>query len=85
MVKSEKDSSEKVQQRYRSTCPINYALETFGDKWSLLILRDIVRYRKRTYGEFLSSDEEIATNILVDRLIRLEQSGILRKLIDKTD
>ena len=73
------------KQNYRSTCPVNYALEMFGDKWSLLIIRDIVRYHKCTYGEFLHSDEKISTNILADRLNRLEYVGILRKTLDKKD
>ncbi len=71
--------------QYRSKCPVNYALETFGDMWSLLIIRDIIRYEKRTYGEFLSSDEKISTNILADRLSRLVQVGILKKMPDKID
>src|SRR5689334_12259386 len=68
----------KKQQR-RSDCPINFSLETFGDTWSLLIVRDIVYFGKRTYREFLDSDEHIATNILADRLTLLEERGILRK------
>ena len=63
----------------RSDCPISFALETFGDTWSLLIVRDIVYFGKKTYGEFLESDEGIATNILASRLEQLEQSGILTK------
>jgi DNA-binding HxlR family transcriptional regulator len=63
----------------RSDCPINFALETFGDPWSLLIIRDIVYFGKRTYGEFLASEEKMATNILASRLARLEQQGILVK------
>lgn len=63
----------------RSDCPINFSLETFGDRWSLLIVRDIVYFGKRTYGDFLDSDERIATNILADRLARLEGEGILIK------
>jgi len=63
----------------RSDCPINFALETFGDPWSLLIIRDIVYFGKRTYGEFLASEERMATNILASRLARLEQQGILVK------
>lgn len=63
----------------RSDCPINYALEMFGDKWSLLIIRDILYLGKKTYGEFLESDEGIATNILANRLAELEQKGILAK------
>src|SRR5690348_16400085 len=69
----------------RSDCPINFALETFGDTWSLLIIRDIVYFGKQTYGEFLASDEGIATNILANRLARLEQQGILMKLPHPTD
>ena len=71
--------------QYRSTCPVNFALETFGDMWSLLIVRDIIGHKKSTYGEFLESDEKISTNILADRLRRLEQVGILRKTPDKND
>ena len=52
----------------KSHCPVNFALETFGDAWSLLIVRDIVFWGKRTYGEFLSSAEGISTNILSARL-----------------
>ena len=63
----------------RSDCPINFALETFGDPWSLLIIRDIVYFGKKTYGEFLASDERMATNILASRLAHLEQQGLLRK------
>lgn len=63
----------------RSDCPINFALEMFGDPWSLLIIRDIVYFGKRTYGEFLASEEGMATNILASRLARLEEQGILVK------
>ena len=61
----------------RSDCPINHALETFGDTWSLVIIRDIVYFGKKTYGEFLDSDEGIATNILACRLDQLVERGIL--------
>lgn len=64
---------------YRSTCPINFLLEMIGDSWSLLILRDIVYFGKKTYGEFVSSDEKIARNILAARLKRLQDEGILAK------
>ncbi|HYD59852.1 MAG TPA: helix-turn-helix domain-containing protein [Noviherbaspirillum sp.] len=63
----------------KSHCPVNFALETFGDPWSLLIVRDIVFWGKRTYGEFLESGEGISTNILAARLAHLEQKGILSK------
>ena len=75
----------KHTQHRRSDCPINFALETFGDTWSLLIIRDIVYFGKQTYGEFLASEEGIATNILANRLARLEQQGILAKLPHPTD
>ncbi|MCR9154351.1 MAG: winged helix-turn-helix transcriptional regulator [Croceimicrobium sp.] len=61
----------------RSDCPINYALEFLGDKWSLLIIRDLVFEGKQFYKEFLKSKEGIATNILSDRLKRLEQLGVV--------
>ena len=69
----------------RSHCPINFGLEAFGDKWSLLILRDILFRGKRTYGEFLKSEEGFATNILASRLAMLEEEGILRKRANPED
>src|SRR5437879_1445386 len=77
--KSRVPFSMKHTQHRRSDCPINFALETFGDPWSLLIIRDIVYFGKKTYGEFLESEEKMATNILASRLARLEQLGILVK------
>jgi len=70
---------------YRSNCPVNFGLEAFGDRWSLLIIRDIIFWGKKTYGDFLRSDEQIATNILAARLSSLEASGILTKVPDATD
>jgi DNA-binding HxlR family transcriptional regulator len=64
---------------FRSQCPISTALDIFGDKWSLLILRDLIFNNKNTYGEFLNTDEKIATNILADRLATLEVAGIISK------
>ena len=69
----------KHKHQRRSDCPINFALELFGDPWSLLIIRDIIYFGKKTYGEFLASEEGMATNILALRLARLEQQGILVK------
>ena len=63
----------------RSDCPISFSLDIFGDKWSLLIIRDIMFKDKRNYGEFASADEKIATNILADRLSILEKTGIIKK------
>jgi len=65
-----------------SGCPIAFGLDTFGDRWSLLIIREIMLKGKKTYSEFLEADEGIATNILVDRLKHLEAEGILVKSRD---
>jgi DNA-binding HxlR family transcriptional regulator len=69
----------------RSNCPLNVALEFFGDKWSLLILRDMLVLGKSRYGEFLNSPEGISTNILASRLKKLEGCGLLEKLADPQD
>jgi DNA-binding HxlR family transcriptional regulator len=63
-------------------CPFTYALDIFGDKWSLLILRDLIIFGKRTYKEFAGSGECIATNILADRLTKLEKDGMITKKVD---
>ncbi len=63
----------------RSACPISTALDILGDKWTLLIIRDLMFTGKRTYGEFLQSEEKIATNILADRLLILEKTGLVEK------
>lgn len=65
--------------RRRSTCPISSALDIFGDKWSLLVLRDLLFRGKRHYRQFHASEEGVATNILADRLERLEEAGLIRK------
>lgn len=64
----------------RSDCPISCSLEIWGDKWSLLIVRDLMFAKQCTYGDFLKSDEKIATNILASRLQTLEGHGIITKL-----
>ena len=69
----------------RSHCSVNYGLEVFGDRWSLLIIRDIVFAGKKTYGEFLKSEEGIATNILASRLALLEEQGILSRTPSPSD
>jgi len=66
----------------KSFCPINQALEVIGDKWTLLIIRDMVFYGKRYFREFLNSDENIASNILTNRLKMLEESNIVVKSKD---
>ena len=63
----------------RSLCPVSSALDIIGDKWSLLIVRDLVFEGKNTYGQYLRGEEGIATNILADRLEWLEQTGIIKR------
>jgi len=65
--------------KIRSHCPINFTLEHFGDKWSLLIIRDLMFKEKRHYNEFLESDEKVSTSVLGDRLKMLEELGIISK------
>jgi DNA-binding HxlR family transcriptional regulator len=64
---------------HRSDCPISSSLDIWGDKWSLLIIRNMMFYDLNTYGEFLSAPEKIATNILADRLLKLEEAGLIAK------
>jgi DNA-binding HxlR family transcriptional regulator len=68
-------------EKTRSDCPISCSLDVFGDKWSLLIIRDIMLRGKLSYSEFLQSEEKIATNILVNRLSVLEAENILAKKV----
>ena len=63
----------------RSDCPVNYGAQTFGDSWSLLILRDMVTVGKRTFGEFHESDERIGTSALTQRLVELEVRGVIKR------
>lgn len=70
------------QTKRKSDCPINFALEIFGDKWTFLVVRDLMFKGKHYYGEFLLSEEKIATNILADRLMILETNGIISKSND---
>ncbi len=67
------------QPKKRSECPISCSLDIWGDKWSLLIIRDLMFANKCTYGDFLKSAEGIATNILASRLQALEENGIIEK------
>ncbi|MEM8488029.1 MAG: helix-turn-helix domain-containing protein [Bacteroidota bacterium] len=63
----------------RSPCPISSTLDILGDKWTLLIVRDMLRSDKHRYGDFLTSKEGIRTNILADRLRRLCDHNIVEK------
>lgn len=69
----------------RSDCPISSALDHLGDKWSLLVIRDIALFGKQSYGALLESAEGIATNILSARLSSLEKSKIIEKQADPSD
>ena len=69
----------------RSGCPLNASVEMLGDRWSLLIIRDMMLRGSRTYKEFMDSYEGIATNILADRLRKLEAHGIITTERDPLD
>lgn len=69
----------------RSGCPISLGLELFGDPWSLLIIRDLMFKGRQTFKEFQGAGEGMATNVLSDRLARLEGAGILARRRDRTD
>ena len=66
--------------RKRSDCPVSCSLDIWGDKWSLLIIRDLMFAKECTYGDFLKAQERIATNILASRLQSLEENKIIKKL-----
>lgn len=66
-------------------CPIRFGMGIFGDKWTLLIIRDLMFKGKRYYGEFTDPEENIASNILADRLKKLEDHGIITKERDPTN
>jgi DNA-binding HxlR family transcriptional regulator len=70
-------AAKKAAPKRRSGCPLNASVEMLGDRWSLLIVRDMMIRGFQTYKEFLASDERIATNILADRLRKLEGHGII--------
>jgi DNA-binding HxlR family transcriptional regulator len=67
------------EMKKRSECPLSCSLDIWGDKWSLLIIRDLMFNKKSTYGDFLKSAEGIATNILASRLKVLEENNIIEK------
>jgi DNA-binding HxlR family transcriptional regulator len=69
----------------RSGCPLNASVEILGDRWSLLIVRDMMLRGFRTFQQFLDSYEKIATNILADRLRRLQAHGVISPQRDPSD
>ncbi len=78
-------AKKKARPKRRSGCPLNASVEILGDRWSLLIIRDMMLRGFRSYKEFLGSYEGIATNILADRLRRLTAHGIITTKLDPAD
>lgn len=74
-----KPKNEAIPQ-WRSSCPLSSALDVFGDKWSLLVIRDLAIHGARTYSELLNAEEKISTNILASRLKFLEEFGLIEHL-----
>ena len=72
-------------QPLRSDCPISYSLEIFGDRWTLIVLRDLLLKSRYRYNELAAAEEKIATNVLADRLARLERRGLIVKSRDPGD
>lgn len=68
----------------RSSCPISCALEMVGDQWTLIVLRDVVLLNRRRFSE-IAQNEGIATNILSDRLNKLEEAGLVRRVVNPQD
>lgn len=68
-----------MEKKFRSSCLIASALDLLGDKWSLLIVRDMLMHQKKTFKEFAASDEKVATNLLSSRLKLLESLNVISK------
>jgi DNA-binding HxlR family transcriptional regulator len=75
----------KLTSKRRSGCPVSISFERFGDRWSLLIIRDLMVRGLQTFKQFQESGEGIATNILADRLHKLEVAGIISPAVDEMD
>lgn len=73
------ETNNKPPVQYRSQCPLCQSLDLFGDKWSLIIIRDMLLFKKQLFNDFLESSEKISTNILTNRLKRLEETGLITK------
>lgn len=69
----------------RSGCPISLALELLGDPWTLLVVRDLMFKGRHTFADLLAGGEGIASNILADRLARLDRAGVVTKTVSRTD
>lgn len=75
----------KKENNFRSDCPISSALDLFGDKWSLLIIRDLVYFGERTFKDFSNAAEKISSARLADRLCKLDVLGLIKKLNHPTN
>ena len=73
----------RMKSKARSRCPIAASLDVLGDKWSLVIVRDMLIGKKR-FGEFIASSEKITTSVLADRLARLEEAGLVTRSVYQT-
>ena len=69
----------------RGPCPVTFALEVFGDRWTLLVLREVTLEARYRYKDLLAANDGIATNVLADRLKRLQQRGLVSRVRDKSD
>ena len=70
------------RKRRLSGCPIDYGLDVFGDRWTLLVIRDLLFVGKRHFKELMESPERIASNILTARLKKLEERGLIERCAD---
>ncbi len=77
-MKKPAPGTQRFPREFRSSCPVASVLDILGDKWTLVVVRDFFRNKHR-YGDFLASPEAIPTNILADRLKRLEAAGIIKR------
>lgn len=78
-------TTKRTRRGARSRCPLHLALEVLGDRWTLLVLRDLMLKDRDTFKAMLEAEEGIATNILSDRLARLEAEGIVERRADAAD
>jgi DNA-binding HxlR family transcriptional regulator len=84
-ISGQEKMAKKGKSKRRSECPLNISVEMLGDRWSLLIIRDMMLGGFRTYKEFMECYEGIATNILADRLRKLVAHGIVTTEPDPSD
>jgi DNA-binding HxlR family transcriptional regulator len=77
-------TSDYMTKKPRTRCPIAYSMDLFGDRWSLVIVRDMLMGKKR-FGEFLESSERVTTSVLTDRLSQLEADGLIEKTAYQTN